>query len=433
MKYIITESQHSFLLGNIKNEIIKELNFQKKFLLTNLTLKENLVDKLSFVESHQKNLVKGLYGGNSIIMENYSQIFNSSIIFESTYDFESEIDRFNNFLVDSLLHHSENLFEQIQNATTGITNLLSNALSYINQYGIARIMEGLRSALLSGVGTAIQIALSFTGVGAIANEIAWGIMTLYDAYQLFVNKTNGSTANLIIDLICLLTAGNLGKTLKGFVNLAGEGVGTVLQSFMKSGVGKYITPILGKLEGGMASLLNFLGQASKFMENKMGIKWVASLLNPVKTFFMDMLGKLNGLLGKGISKLGTPIVRAAASLGAKFEAQIFSELGKKSEQELAKLAGETITKTEIKAAEKYAEENLKEKPTKEAMAILDKNFGTKMSNVYSTYLASKKLASNRAKIGSGEIGVVDVGADALRGDNTAEKGTKYANKIRASF
>lgn len=419
----------------LMNEMIEELNFQKNFLLTNLQLKEDFISKLSYVEVYQKNLVKGLYGGNSVIIENYSQNFNKRVIVESIYDFVAEIERFNNFIIESVSHVSGVLSEQLSMggySSPMTTQTIKDAVSYIKEYGITQIMEGLRSALLSGVGTAIQIALSFTGVGAISNEVAWGIMTLYDGYQLFVNDAMGSMGNLIIDLICLLTAGSIGKQLKGLVNFGGKTIEGVLKYFMESGAGKVISPFLERIQGGASSLSSFLGQSSTFMETKMGINWVGKILTSVKTFFTDMVTKLGNFLGKGISKLTTPLVRGGASLGAKFEVAIFNELSKKTDQELSKLAGRAMTQIQIKTAEKYANDYLKEKPTNEALKILDQKFGTGMSKLYTTYLALTKLQSSRSKIAGGMTSV-DLGVDALRMDPTHQKTEKYAQKIQKNL
>ena len=420
------------------NEMIEELSFQKNFLLTNLQLKESFTNKLSYVEVYQKKMVKGLYGGNSIIMEDYSQNFKKRVIVESIYDFESEINKFNKFITDSVLKISGVLSEQgalgVMTPSSMLSvdaakSLLADAVSYLKKYGITQIMEGLRNALLSGVGAAIQIALSFTGVGAIANDIAWGIMTLYDAYQLFVNNAPGSIANLIIDLICLLTAGTLGKSLKGFVNFGGTTIEMVLNNFMKSGVGKFIEPILGKIQGGMASLSSVLGEASAFMKNKMGISWVANLLSKVTGFFVKMSIKLGTFLGKGVAKVASPLIRAGAELGAKLEIGIFNELSKKTEQELSKMAGKSITKSQLKAAEKYSEDYLQEKPTEQALTLLDKRFGTGIAKLYSTYISAKKLQSSQSKLAKG-ITSVDVGVDALKGKATINKSKNLASKIQ---
>ena len=116
---------------------------------------------------------------------------------------------------------------------------------------------------MSGVGTAIQIALSFTGPGTIVNEIAWGVMTLYDAYQYFVNSAPGSLATLIIDLICLLTAGTLGKALGKLVGTAGTSITGVLQKFMQTGVGQTIKPVLGVISGGASKLASWLSTSAR--------------------------------------------------------------------------------------------------------------------------------------------------------------------------
>ena len=77
-------------------------------------------------------------------------------------------------------------------------------------------MEGLRSALFSLGGVAVQTILAFTGAGAIVNDVAWGILTLYDAYQYFTNGSTNSLFNLIIDIINLNIILNICYRIESF-------------------------------------------------------------------------------------------------------------------------------------------------------------------------------------------------------------------------
>lgn len=465
------EKTDSSSIGNLINQFIDELNFQKQVHLHSLSMIESH-KRADYIRKYQNKYVVGLFSHNQVISETYLGNF-KNVITESEISYSDQLDKFNNFLVKSLLFDNGIITEQWWNPTEYIGNVvntvsdaassaynsaaqtvgaawdktkqvagqawdatkqagqyvvnqLASAVDYIKKNGLGFVFENLRKALMSMVGTAIQIALSFTGVGSIANEVAWGIMTLYDAYQYFVNSTPGSLANLIIDLICLLTAGTLGKVLGKFVGTAGTSVSGVLQKFMASGVGQAIKPVLGTISGGASKLASWLGQSAKFMAEKMGITWVSGLLGKVIAFFKDMAAKLAALVAPTVANA---IVRAGVTLGPRFEAAILGQLAQKSEQEIAKITANQITKAELKLAEKYANERLKEKPTEEALAALDQQFGTKMGDAYALYLNTTKLASHTGKLTSGTYDLADYSVDAVRGDATpGSKTTRLASK-----
>lgn len=454
------EKTDSSSIPNLINQFIDELNFQKQVHLHSLSMIESN-KRADYITNYQNKYVVGLFSHNQVISETYLGNF-KNVITESEISYSDQLDKFNNFLVKSLLFDNGIITEQWWNpqeyvdkvvstvsdaassaynttkqvagqawdatkqAGAYVANQLASAVDYIKKNGLGVVFENLRKALMSMVGTAIQVALSFTGAGAIVNEVAWGIMTLYDAYQYFVNSAPGSLANLIIDLICLLTAGTLGKVLGKLVGTVGTSIGGVLQKFMATGVGQAIKPVLNVISSGASTLSSWLGQAAKFMADKMGITWVAGLLGKVVTFFKDMATKLSALVAPTVAKA---LVRVGVTLGPRFESAILGQLAQKSEQEIAKIAGDQITKAEIKLAEKYANEYLREKPTEEALSALDQKFGTKMGDAYALYLNTTKLASHTGKLTSGAYDVADYSVDAVRGDATpGSKTTRLASQ-----
>lgn len=465
------EKTDSSSIGSLINQFIDELNFQKQVHLHSLSMIESH-KKADYIRKYQNKYVVGLFSHNQVISETYLGNF-KNVITESEISYSDQLDKFNNFLVKSLLFDNGIITEQWWNPqeyignvvstvsdaassaynsaaqTVGaawdktkqvagqawdatkqagqyVVNQLASAVDYIKKNGLGLIFENLRKALLSYAAAAVQIALAFTGASTVAFEVAWGIMTLYDAYQYFVNSAPGSLANLIIDIICLLTAGTLGKALSGLVGTAGTSISVVLQKFMQTGVGKFIKPVLGVISGGASKLASWLGTAAKFMADKMGITWVANLLGKVVTFFKDMAAKLAAIVAPQVARA---IVRAGVTLGPRFESAVFGQLAQKTEQEIAKLTGQQITKAEVKLAEKYANEYLREKPTEEALRYLDEKMGSKMGDAYALYLNTTKLASHTGKLTSGTYDLADYSVDAVRGDVTpGSKTTRLASK-----
>lgn len=64
--------------------------------------------------------------------------------------------------------------------------------------------------------------------------------------------------------------------------------------------------------------------------------------------------------------------------------------------------------------------------------MLDKQFGTKMGDVYAIYLNGKKLAKHSSK-GLSDFGADDISVDLMKGDITTDKTMKYSQKIGKSI
>ena len=457
LKDFVEEKENSveFLI----EELVNELNFHKKFLTAHIQLKENFVNKLTYLEKYRKNLVEGLHGDSSIILEVYSQNFNRRIINESVYNFESEIDRFNQFIINSTLFNSGLLSEQFYNPIDMAKKLyntgkqvvksvgnqasdlynkakksLNNAVNYVKKYGISQIMEGLRRALMSGIGTAIQIALSFTGVGAVVNDVAWGIMTLYDGYQYFVN--GASLFNLIIDVICLVTAGTLGKFLGKWVGQAAGSIGKAFTKLLNSGAGSWLKPIVGKLAAAGSWIMGYLSKAAKFMADKMGITWVANIVSKVGSFFSEMLkiveqkvapivGKV---LGKGVEKI------AGSQFVAKYGGSMSTKLGTLGAAKITAYTAKGIRNTTLDVIDKKLRE-FKESTYDQILSFIDKNYGTQYADLYTEVNNLKKLSKARNKISS-KVGDITSGENIAGGTYIATDKTgkiqSYADKAKAA-
>jgi len=468
LKDFVEEKENSveFLI----EELVNELNFHKKFLTAHIQLKENFVNKLTYLEKYQKNLVEGLHGDSSIILEVYSQNFNRRIINESVYNFESEIDRFNQFIINSTLFNSGLLSEQfynpidiakrvyntgkqvaqnaynkgkqavqyVGNQASALYNKakesLNNAVNYLKKYGISQIMEGLRSALMSGVGTAIQVALAFTGVGAVVNDVAWGIMTLYDGYQYFVN--GASLFNLIIDVICLVTAGTLGKFLGKWVGQAAGSIGEAFTKLLNSGAGSWLKPIVGKLAAAGSWIMGYLGKAASFMAEKMGINWVKNIVNKVGSFFSEMLKiveqKVAPVIGKVIGKGAEKI--AGAQFVAKYGGSMSKKLGTLGAAEIEAYTAKGIRNGTLDVIDKKLKE-FKESTYDQILSFIDKNYGTQYTDLYTEVNNLKKLSKAKGKI-INKVGDVVSGENIAGGTYIATDRTgkiqNYADKAKAA-
>jgi hypothetical protein len=472
---IIKETIHEFVeekensIEFLIEELVDQLKFHKKFLTAHIQLREDFVNKLTYLEKYQKKLVEGLYGNNSMILEIYSQNFRKRVINESVFNFESEIDRFNEFIVSSTLYKSGLLSEQLNpidfaqnvyntgkqyaqkaytagkqvaqavgNQATAVYNKakesLTNAVNYIKKYGISQIMEGLRSALMSGVGTAIQVALSFTGAGAIVNDIAWGIMTLYDGYQYFVN--GGSIFNLIIDVICLVTAGTLGKYLGKWVGQVAGSVSEAFTKFLNSGAGSWLKPIVSKIAAAGSWIMGYLGKAAKFMADKMGITWVANIVGKVGSFFSEILKVVEQKVGTVVGKAGAQIAEkiAGTQFVAKYGGSMSKKLASLGAAEVEAYAAKGIRNGTLDIIDKKLKE-LKDSTYESILSFIDKNYGTQYADLYAEVNNLKKLATVKGKI-AGKVDDVVSGENIVGGTYIAQDKTgkvqKYVNKAKAA-
>jgi len=472
---IIKETIHEFVeekensIEFLIEELVDQLKFHKKFLTAHIQLREDFVNKLTYLEKYQKKLVEGLYGNNSMILEIYSQNFRKRVINESVFNFESEIDRFNEFIVSSTLYKSGLLSEQLNpidfaqnvyntgkqyaqkaytagkqvaqavgNQATAVYNKakesLTNAVNYIKKYGISQIMEGLRSALMSGVGTAIQVALTFTGAGAIVNDIAWGIMTLYDGYQYFVN--GGSIFNLIIDVICLVTAGTLGKYLGKWVGQVAGSVSEAFTKFLNSGAGSWLKPIVSKIAAAGSWIMGYLGKAAKFMADKMGITWVANIVGKVGSFFSEILKVVEQKVGTVVGKAGAQIAEkiAGTQFVAKYGGSMSKKLASLGAAEVEAYAAKGIRNGTLDIIDKKLKE-LKDSTYESILSFIDKNYGTQYADLYAEVNNLKKLATVKGKI-AGKVDDVVSGENIVGGTYIAQDKTgkvqKYVNKAKAA-
>jgi hypothetical protein len=317
--------------------------------------------------------------------------------------------------------------------STSVVDYLKSAVDYITKNGISTIMEGLRSALLSVRGAAVQTVLAFTGVGAIANDVAWGMLTLYDAYQYFFNGSDGKyLMNLIIDIFCLVTAGSLGPVLGKYVGQTASSVTNVIKTLMEGSVGNYIKPVLNVIKSGGEILSKFLGEASTFMSKNMGIKWVANAIGNVKSLFNTIVTSIGDIVGSVAGEAVNLIQRAGVQLFDRYSSTVAQGFSKLSPQQIESWVGRTVTETQLKAAEKLAEDNLKNKPTEEVLNLIDKQLGTHVADLFAIYLNTKKAAGYTKTLESGDLDKVaqNVGADVLQFKDPTEKMKKYSQNAQ---
>jgi hypothetical protein len=432
-----------------------ELEFLKEVHLHRISMLEG-INKNIYLRTVQNDYALGIFENNSNILERFGNQF-LDILNESITDFANELDKLNSFIIESLKislveqsdyamdrranalaysigARSEKEYEMVDRINTkaqqqGVVDL-ANAVKHIKEKGLGYVMETIREALFSGVGTAIQIALSFTGAGSVAVTIVWGVLGLYDLYQLTVNGNTGYLGNFIIDLICCVTAGYLAKPLAGFAGKMFSKVDDLMAAIMKSSAGPYVTKVMGAIESGFQSVMGFFKEAATFMKNKMGINWVSNLISKLEPYYTKIVNFIKSLRLPGRTRLATmqarsglakissllapSVIRTSAALSKKFSPEVFAKVALLTPIEIGTYIGVQLEKTALAAINKESKSRFKEQPTENFLRWVDDAYGTAYGDIYLAYLNGKKMFNynNKGKF----VQVPELGANAIRGE-----------------
>ena len=166
---------------------------------------------------------------------------------------------------------------------------ISAGFKWLKDKGLPWFMEKLRDALGSTAGAILQQLLDYTGIGAIGVSVLWAALTLFDVFE--ISSGIGSWAKLIFSVLGLLTAGELAKTIGGFLKPLFKSTGGTITKFFTSIAEKpwfitYIKPIVG------------------WIGSKLG--WAAGLLKQAGDWVVKKLGAtaIGGMVTKGVKWLG---------------------------------------------------------------------------------------------------------------------------------
>lgn len=471
-------------------EFKKEIRKQNTQLFNVLQFFDSVTAQNILKQIHEERVI-GLFVHNDIIIERYSNNFNTDLILESKFNIKKEILKMEKFLFDSLLTDTDILSEQwwkdwankavefgksaakaiaapyvaaYQGAKTAVnyvSDKLKSAVNYIKENGIGFIMESIRKALTSGVGTAIQVALAFTGVGNVVNWIVWGVMALYDGYQYFVNNAQGSLMNLIIDVLCLATSGTLGKVLGKFFGKATGKLGDVIKFLVKN-AGSALKSVFSVISKGASTIGSWLGQAAKFMSEKMGIKWAGTVVGKISEFFKGLVKNLDDALKTGydfakknirqgksniikggigigqaltdwvltpsVTKHLTPLLQKTGRFFGKdifkflkFDQAAIKALQEVTDDQIIKWTGKNLGKAKVKAIVKETEKLFRDDKILDALSYVDKQYGTDMADLFSLRLYGQKYQNALGK----KWGAIDFGTDWLRARTGNPEEAKY--------
>ena len=414
----------NLLQNNYLLELNNSLILQYKFHESQLNTFEYDSEKETYLES-----IKKLY--NSYFIKNKTIIFESSLIVESFLTVNEQLKKYFNFLSCSFLFEIglicknkyknyinesnllilENNLNKIWNNTYNVIheNYIWDAWNWVKEKGITTIMDGIRSALDSGVGTAVQAALSFTGVGNIGVAIVWGLMTIYDLYMWL--KGGKGPLNFILSVLSAISTGVLAPLLKPFKALKGS-ITQIFTKLFSSNIGKTLMTWGTKLASGASKLLANIGKGVKFAADYLGIKWLSPLISSASKYIDDVIKTMtiaSKQAGTGAKKLAAgTIIKAFGAIGSK----------KLSNWMLTSAGKLYINKLSIKTINLIQKElvsKLKDYTDEQCYAYIDKTYGQQYGNML-------RIANNK-KI-TGVIKTAATISDKTQTKNPAMTGAK---------
>jgi hypothetical protein len=397
------------------------LDIQKESCIFQLSLIESQEQKLSFIKNFRNDYFNRLISGeNRVVNENVERRFGNKLIYESDYDLLNEINDVFTY-IKNILVYENNLLDRLNEGFFGdiwdktkevagqvgskIKSGIQSAANFIKEKGIGTIFEGLRKALMSGVGTAIQIALSFTGVGAIAVDVAWAIMLNYDLFMMVSGSPNWF--NIVIDILCLLTAGGLGKVLGKWAGKSAKSLSDAISWFFKgeSAVGKVIVKWMPKIEQFLGWGKSKLQQAANFIVEKMGLNWAKNGINKGITLIDDTVKFLKTKTSELTKNLSKKV--AGKTVTTLSKSSIYNNLSKQPllsflEKGLSQKWLETtiygqLNKGTIQTVEKYIKDKLKNFSDEQITGAVEKYYGKQYAELIKKYSNIMKSAKEVAK------------------------------------
>lgn len=335
----------SFLAQDIKADLKEISSFTRKNVYHVLECFGETDKKLSLMMEYEVKfgtslLTESVANPKAIVTETWGWIKEQVIILEQTYnpfnkDFwsKSNASQIGKNVVSGAKSFGKDVVDTAKSVGKAIANpigTIKKGWNWVKENGLGALMEKIRDGLYSGVGTAIQIFLQFTGVGNVAVAIVWGAMLVYDLYKVFSGK-DWSWMDILFDVLGMISGGAV-KVLRGSMKAVGVTKGMSMakgvQTLAANPTTKGIMATIGK---GISTVFNLLKKAGNWLAQKLGLKWVSGVMTKAENWLAENLLKPignavglknvgNKMLGKTDVTLGTATRKAAAG-GTAYQAK----------------------------------------------------------------------------------------------------------------
>lgn len=362
----------AFLAQDIKTDLKEISSITRKHAYRVLECFTETDKKLSLMMEYEVKfgaslLTESVANPTKIIVETWEWIKEQATILEQTYNpfnknfwSKSNASQIGTNVVNtaksvgkSVVDTSKSIGKAVGNAVLHPIDTIKKGYNWVKENGLGALMEKIRDGLYSGIGTAIQIFLQFTGVGNVAVGIVWGCMLVYDLYKVFAGK-DWSWMDILFDIFGIVSAGAV-KVLKGAMGVAGVGksmpMAAAVEKLSASPATKGIMSTIGK---GIGKVFGMIKSAGTWLSEKLGLKWVGNVMTKAETWLSENLLKpignavgLKGVGNKALSKAtGAPTVgqaaRKATAGGVAYKAKndyIYSPGLEKGQELIGKLTG----------------------------------------------------------------------------------------------
>jgi hypothetical protein len=307
------------------------LSLIERVVLHNLKLYESFEDKVIYFEKYYNNLIKKVFNNKNYIVETYNRKFTRNLIMESTFDFQNEIKKTHNFIKKSIKF--DTLLEQEMNVGTIVTQprdtvgpqVASQKQAYnpetqkyetltakINRIGWDEFIKSLRDLVTNTYFKAVTFFTDLIpGPAGAASKVvgwmAWGVITLYDAHEVFIKNKIDKIPNLLADIMGFIVKYFNSATppgIKEFIknpNILGKVINKGVNK-MYSDIAKYFysqetLPFIYKILNMVNGAMSLLNQAVSWIEKQFNasITWLSGMIQKVIDFSKEIMNSIKNI------------------------------------------------------------------------------------------------------------------------------------------
>jgi hypothetical protein len=316
---IISENV-AFLVQDVKTNLTEISSFTRKNAYHVLECFGETDKRLSLMMEYEVKfgsslLTESVTNPKLIMIETWSWIKEQVLVLEQTYNpFNKDFWSTSNAkqigskavsgvksLAKSAMDTSKSIGMSVGNFVVNPGESIKKGYEWVKKSSMSTIMEAIRDGLYSGVGTAIQIFLQFTGVGNVAVAIVWGAMLIYDLYKVFTGKPY-EWSDILFDVLGIISGGAV-KALKGAMSAVGITKGMSMgKGIQKLASNPTTKGIMSKIGGGISTVFGWIKKAGSWLSQKLGIKWVGDVVAKAGTWLNTNILKP---IATGVGKLVT--------------------------------------------------------------------------------------------------------------------------------
>jgi hypothetical protein len=232
--------------------------------------------------------------------------FSNNLITEDSNQ-ESNIDKINSswdFIIEKVNTQFELLKED--GLFSKIGEKISSGFNWLKEKGIGWFFEQLRTALQSWGGAAVQTFLATFGAavgGNVILVIVWGTMLAYDIYRGIQGEWDW--ANLLIDIIAVITTGPGAKIIGGLfskLGIMGKNLplGKIIQKISTSKLGLWFANLIKKVASKISSITELIGKGVSWLSTKLGIKNLSKVTSNITSKVSSIVDEISTATSKVI-------------------------------------------------------------------------------------------------------------------------------------